>query len=196
MHLLIPFYPLSVKLKCNGSKCIASLPPYISAIFCRIKLHVWWIDWIGNVSKHLPLTEKRTIGTFRFQYKHDTVFPRIIAGGDYSREGRDYFKYSSLEVVPLIVRFIFPLNETIITWNKLNMGFLRVPNLVPWIILGAWIVMTEHSEYQFPLNNESSQKDKFIWRKKRDENFLLVTRSCCNLLRDDAVCWLKLDWEQ
>ena len=39
-HLLIPFYPLSVTLKCNGSKCIASLPPYISAIFCRTKLHV------------------------------------------------------------------------------------------------------------------------------------------------------------
>ena len=137
------------------------------------------------------------MGTFRFQCEHDTVFPRIIAGGDYSREGRDCLKYSSLDVVPLIVRFIFPLNEKIIIWNKLNMGFLRVPNLVPWIILGAWIVMTEHSEYQFPLNNESSQKDKFIWRKKRDENFfLLVTRNCCNLLRDDAVCWLKLDLEQ
>ena len=57
--------------------------------------------------------------------------------------------------------------------------------------------MAEHSEYQFPLNNESSQKDKFIWRKKRDEIFfLLVTRSYCNVLRDDAVCWLKLDLEQ
>ena len=56
------------------------------------------------------------MGTFRFQYEHDTVFPQIIAGGDYSREGLgDYFKYSSLEVVPLIVRFIFPLNEKIIT---------------------------------------------------------------------------------
>ena len=36
-----------------------------------------------------------------------------------------------------------------------------------------------------------------LYDEKRDENFfLLVTRHCCNLLRDDAVCWLKLDLEQ
>ena len=32
-----------------------------------------------------------------------TVFPRIIAGGDYSRQlfkGGDYFKYCSPEIVP------------------------------------------------------------------------------------------------
>ena len=33
--------------------------------------------------------------------------------------------------------------------------------------------IVEHPEYQFLLNNESSQKDKFIWRKKRDENFFI-----------------------
>ena len=74
-----------------------------------------------------------------------TVVPRVIARGHYyffhtKREwlfegrhlfkGDNYFKYSSLEVVPLIVRFIFPLNEKIITSNKLDMGFLSVPNLV------------------------------------------------------------------
>ena len=71
------------------------------------------------------------------------MFPRIIAGGDYfffrTKRGRffagsDYFKYCSVEVVPLIFCFIFPLNQKIITSNKLNMGFLSVPNLVGSLI--------------------------------------------------------------
>ena len=53
--------------------------------------------------------------------------------GDYSREG-DYFRYCLLEVVPEKVCFIFPLNKKIITSNKLNMGFLSVPNLVPSLV--------------------------------------------------------------
>ena len=68
--------------------------------------------------------------------------PRIIAGGDYHffctnrgrlfegrqlLEERSYFKYCSLDVVPQIFCFI-PLNQKLITSNKLNMGFLSVLN--------------------------------------------------------------------
>ena len=50
--------------------------------------------------------------------------------GDYLREGK-YFKYCSLEVIQQIFCFLIPLNQKIITSNKLNLGFLHVPNLVP-----------------------------------------------------------------
>ena len=75
-----------------------------------------------------------------------TVFPRIIArvisyfaqkGGDYSRKAIisniAYRKSCPKDVV----FFIF---KKIITLNKLNMGFLSVPNLVPWLFFRAWIV--------------------------------------------------------
>ena len=41
-------------------------------------------------------------------------------GGDYSREGNDYFKYYSMAVVPKICCFIISLNQKIITSNKLT----------------------------------------------------------------------------
>ena len=49
-------------------------------------------------------------------------------------EGGDYFSCCSLEVVPYISCFIIPLNQTIITSNKLNTGLLSVPNSVPGLI--------------------------------------------------------------
>ena len=62
------------------------------------------------------------------------------AGGDYLFfyikrgqlfEGRRLFQIllMSLEVVPEIFSFIFPLNQKIITSNKLNIGFLSFPTL-------------------------------------------------------------------
>ena len=79
-----------------------------------------------------------------------TVFPWIIAGGNYFFfhirrgrlfEGGDYFKYCSLEVKPLNILFYYPIElKKIITSNKLNMGFLSVPNLVPWLIFRAWLI--------------------------------------------------------
>ena len=46
-----------------------------------------------------------------------TVFPRIIAGGNYSKEGRNYFKYCSwsLEIVPWFIFFYHPIK-----WKKLS----------------------------------------------------------------------------
>ena len=57
--------------------------------------------------------------------------------------GSDCFTYCSLGVVPQIFRFIFPRNQKMITANKLNMSFLRVPNLVPWLFFRAWIVIDQ-----------------------------------------------------
>ena len=85
----------------------------------------------------------------------NTVFPRIIAGGNYfffrSKRGRlldggDYLKYCSLEVVPSIFCYILLLNQKIITLNILmgswlNTGFFQsIPSLVPWLIFRAWII--------------------------------------------------------
>ena len=48
----------------------------------------------------------------------------------------DYFKYCSLEVDrALQICFIIRLNHKLFTSNKLNMGFLGVPNLVPWSLM-------------------------------------------------------------
>ena len=83
--------------------------------------------------------------SFKFRGS-DKPFPEFSTGHDQIRrislnnsrgrlfEGGDYFSYCSLEVVPYISCFITPLNQTIITSNKLNMGLLSVPNLVPGLI--------------------------------------------------------------
>ena len=98
-----------------------------------------------------------------------TVFPWIIAGGNYFFfhirrgrlfEGGDYFKYCSLEVKPLNILFYYPIElKKIITSNKLNMGFLSVPNLVPWLIsvlnIRAWIV-TDQTPLQLCLLSKLS----------------------------------------
>ena len=102
------------------------------------------------------------------------VFLRIIAGGNYFFfrtkrgrlfEGRDYFKYCSLEVAPKIFCFIFPLNQKIITPNKLNMGFLSVPNLVPWLIFRAWIVTDQFCWISLHFNLTGRGKKEERWRK-------------------------------
>ena len=62
------------------------------------------------------------------------------AGGDYfsfAQKGGDYSREAIISNVgqwkscPKYIFFVFTLNKKIITSNKLNMGFLSVPNLVP-----------------------------------------------------------------
>ena len=93
-----------------------------------------------------------------------TVFPRIIARGDYFFfgakrgrlfagrrifEGGDRFKYCSLEVVPYIFCFIFPLNQKIITSIKLNMLGLFKCSLVNFHSLNRhWSVLLDHIALQ------------------------------------------------
>ena len=70
-------------------------------------------------------------------------------------EGGDYFKWFSLEVVPLeVFCFIVTWNQKTITSNKLNVGFLIVPNLVPWLIFRAWFVTDQFCRVTFPFNND------------------------------------------
>ena len=84
----------------------------------------------------------------------NTVFPRIIAGGNYfffrTKRGRlldggDYLKYCSLEVVPSIFMLYFPIKSknnhvSILMGSWLNVGFFQsIPSLVPWLIFRAWI---------------------------------------------------------
>ena len=45
--------------------------------------------------------------------------------------GRRFFQILLSESRALNILFYFPLNQKIITSNKLNMGFLSVPNLFP-----------------------------------------------------------------
>ena len=101
-----------------------------------------------------------------------TIFPRIIASGDYfffTRkgwrlfEGGDYFKWFSLEVVSLeVFCFIVTWNQKTITSNKLNMGFLIVPNLVPWLIFRAWFVTDQfcHVTFHFSMTGRWGGVDK------------------------------------
>ena len=48
--------------------------------------------------------------------------------------------------------FLIPLNQAIITSNKLNMGFLSVPNWVPGLIFGAWIITHQFCWIRFHFN--------------------------------------------
>ena len=57
----------------------------------------------------------------------------------------------------LNILFYYPINQKIITSNKLKMGFLSVPNLVPWLILrarnGHWWVLLD----QIPLKLDQEE---------------------------------------
>ena len=100
-------------------------------------------------------------------WHRDTIFPRIkTAGGEYyffptNRrrlfEGGDYLREAIISNIThwnsctKIFCFIIPLNskKNIIS-NKLNMGFLSVPNLINWLIFNvnnlgirAWNIITD-----------------------------------------------------
>ena len=62
----------------------------------------------------------------------------------------------------LNILFYYPINQKIITSNKLKMGFLSVPNLVPWLILRARNVTDEFCWIRFHLNltGRSQKKEK------------------------------------
>ena len=79
--------------------------------------------------------------------KVNTVFPRIIAGaiisffapkgGDYSREAIIFRLFTGSRSQNIL--FYFPIKSKI-TSKKLNIGFLSVPNSVPWLIFIANIL--------------------------------------------------------
>ena len=48
--------------------------------------------------------------------------------------------------------YFIPLNQAIITSNKLNMGFSSVPNWVPGLIFGAWIITHQFCWIRFHFN--------------------------------------------
>ena len=80
-------------------------------------------------------------------------------------EGGDYFKWFSLEFMPLeVFCFIITWNQKTITSNKLNLGFFIVPNLVPWLIFRAWFVTDQFCHVTFQFNNDREGGDK---RKRR-----------------------------
>ena len=127
----------------------------------------WDLSNLGAQTSHF-LSFPQDIFSKQIPRKWHTVFPWIIPGGDYfffrikrgkggdySREG-DYFSYCSLDDVPKIYIyihiFLIPLNQAIITSNKLNMGFLSVPNWVPGLIFGAWIITHQFCWIRFHFN--------------------------------------------
>ena len=72
-----------------------------------------------------------------------------------------------------ILCFIIPLKQKIITLNKLNMGFLIVPNLVPWLISDVNIL------------------DVRVW--------MINDQFCCISLHFSSVCYPScqfLTWQQ
>ena len=113
---------------------------------------------------------------FRISWDVDSVFPRIIAVGDYF-----FFRTKKGTIIRLFqilltgshalnICFIFPLNQKIITSNKLNMGFLSVPNLVPWLVFRAWIVTDQLCWISLHFNLttwQGGKKRKRRWREGR-----------------------------
>ena len=82
---------------------------------------------------------------------------------DYLREG-NYLR----EVIISIFCFIILLNRKKITSSKLNMGFLSVPNLVPWLIFSVssqchYQQLNEKSLCQF-LTWQGEDKRKRRWK--------------------------------
>ena len=80
----------------------------------------------------------------------------LLFSHNYSREG-NYFREAIIlniahwkSSTKIIFCFIFPLNQQMITSNKLNMAFFSVPELVPWLpfivnilCIRAWMVTDE-----------------------------------------------------
>ena len=63
--------------------------------------------------------------------------------------GRRLFQIILTGSRALNICFIFPLNQKIITLRKLNVVFLSVQNLVPWLIVRAWIVTDQFCWIRF-----------------------------------------------
>ena len=79
----------------------------------------------------------------------DTVFPGIVAGGDYFFFPTKRSQLFEGTIISNIAHwrscpryFVILLNRQLITSNKQNMGFLSVPNLVIWLIFNANILGT------------------------------------------------------
>ena len=90
-----------------------------------------------------------------------TVFPWIIAGGNYflfPHQKGAIIRWSRLFQILLTgsralnILFYYPIKQKTITSNKLNMGILSVSNLVPWLIFGAWVVFDWFCWIRFHFN--------------------------------------------
>ena len=96
--------------------CYSKVKPisHSNVLTCKGKIHV---------TIQLQNSSNNSRGDYHF---FCTNRGRLFEGRQLLEE-RSYFKYCSLEVVPHIFCFI-PLNQKLITSNKLNMGFLSVLN--------------------------------------------------------------------
>ena len=86
-------------------------------------------SWYMDTRECLSLIKKHGSGTYWHNGKQFTLKPRNLNKTQLPYFLEYSFKYCSLEFVPYIFCFIIPLKEE--KWS--HMGFLRVPNLVPWL---------------------------------------------------------------
>ena len=84
----------------------------------------------------LSLIKKHGSGTYWHNGKQFILKPRNLNKTRLPYFLEYSFKYCSLEFVPYIFCFIILLKEE--KWS--HMGFLRVPNLVPWLIFNVIIL--------------------------------------------------------
>ena len=128
----------------------------------------WDLSNLGAQTSHF-LSFPQDIFSKQIRRKWHTVFPWIIPGGDYFffriKRGKGGWLFEGRRLFQLLLTgrraqniyiyihiFLIPLNQAIITSNKLNMGFLSVPNWVPGLIFGAWIITHQFCWIRFHFN--------------------------------------------
>ena len=113
---------------------------------------------------------------YYFWHKKGTIF-----------RGRLLFQILLTGGRALNILFYFPIKWKIITSNKLDLGFLSVPSLVPWKIFRDWIVIVlpDHTAIQIDREGIKGREDgerdggrlfKIIPSKRRDYSREAINR--------------------
>ena len=90
---------------------------------CFLSFIQAWILYVSHLDFQCTvISSKNSRGHFFFHTK-----------GEGFLKGRRLFQILLTGSHALYILFIVPLNQKMITSNKLNMGFLSVPNLFPWL---------------------------------------------------------------
>ena len=107
-------------------EALLAFAQFITIYICAFSEFHPGMDFVCTVS-HLDfqctvISSKNSRGHFFFHTK-----------GEGFLKGRRLFQIFLTGSHALYILFIVPLNQKMITSNKLNMGFLSVPNLFPWL---------------------------------------------------------------
>ena len=137
-------------------------------------------------AKSKPVSKLKPLKTIPFGAVHSYFTYRISSNNSRGRlfEGRRLYEGSEIisniahwKSCPKYFVLFSHWIKKIITSNKLNMGFLSVPNSVPWLIFIAWIVTDQFYWITLHLHLTERGKRKRRWREETGREAIILNTS-------------------